>query len=222
MILGAALIAPGTLKRAALYPLTAMLVGGLFILFRGFSYTYGALLFSALILIIYCWYWLDWFKQKQGAIQQQMSATRNVAWAIGHLVLIWGLTYNSAMLTGYQIYHIPSPSMMPVLIPGDYVLVDLWWYQNNPVIKNDVVVFKHPYKQYHYIKRVKIMPSEPFLGKKLSANTYAMLGDNRDRSIDSRVFGSVDSIQFKGRACSIVFSFNQNKLNSSRILVGID
>lgn len=98
--------------------------------------------------------------------------------------------------------------MMPTLIPGDYVLVDQWGYQEGLPEKGDVVVFKHPYNQRHYIKRIAYLPTEVFKGKPLALNHYAVIGDNTNRSEDGRYFGSIESESIMGRACHTVFSLN--------------
>lgn len=128
------------------------------------------------------------------------------------------LAYYSAAITGYQIYHIPSMSMAPSLLQGDYVLVDLWHYKNRLADKNDIVVFYHPYKKRVYIKRIAKTPNELFLNKKLPAQNYAVLGDNANNSEDSRVFGSIKHASLLGKASYIVFAFDaKNQLNSKRL-----
>ena len=52
---------------------------------------------------------------------------------------------------------------------------------------------------------------ESFSPVKLSENSYWMMGDNRDNSADSRVFGAVDRSQILGRATSIVMSLNPDR-----------
>lgn len=118
----------------------------------------------------------------------------------------------------YKIYHIPSVSMMPTLLPNDYVLVDKRWYNWHEVKKGDVVIFQHPYKDRIYIKRISHVTGERFYGKLFSENEFAVLGDNDDRSEDSRVFGAIKKEQVKGRALFIAFSFDQEgKLRIDRI-----
>lgn len=104
--------------------------------------------------------------------------------------------------------------------------------------RGDVVVFKHPpAPEQDYIKRVVGLPGEtialrdgtlwidgrprhePYLHESASRGQdfgprlvddghYFLLGDNRDRSSDSRVWGPVPVELIKGRAFLILFSTN--------------
>jgi|GEM_PF-6736087 len=140
-------------KRAFLYPLSVILITAVFILFRGFSHVYGVLLFSALILLCYFFYWYDWWRLHNKTTCQKNAYLICVTWIVLSTTCITVFLYFSAAISGYQIYHIPSKSMAPTLNPGDYVLVDLWRYKNKPALKDEIVVFKHPYKNKIYIKR---------------------------------------------------------------------
>ncbi len=222
LMLGAGFFVLGKIKRAALYPGLALLFIFVFVIFRGFSYLYGLPIFMGLLLLFYVCYWLDLVRAYGVHSVKKVSSIAVSTWCIAQLLLLAILAYNSSTLTGYRIYHIPSTSMMPALLPGDYVLVDLWHYPRNPVLKNEVVVFKHPYKDRDYIKRVSHIPGELFLGKTLAQKTFAMLGDNEDQSEDSRIFGAVNQTAFKGKATVIVFSLNkQGGLRLERMLKAI-
>lgn len=150
LMLGAGFFVLGNIKRAALYPGLALLFFFVFVIFRGFSYLYGLPIFMGLLLLLYVGYWIGWGRAYGVHFVKKVSGIAVSTWCIAQLILLASFAYNSTTLTGYRIYHIPSKSMMPVLLPGDYVLVDLWHYPRNLVIKNEVVVFKHPYKNRDY------------------------------------------------------------------------
>ena len=115
----------------------------------------------------------------------------------------------------FQPFNIPSGSMMPTLLIGDYLFVSKYSYGYSrysfpfgPDLfsgriwasqpdRGDVVVFKLPRDtSTDYIKRVIGMP-----------------GDNRDNSTDSRFLSHVGYVPFEnfvGRAEVIYFSIDEN------------
>ena len=221
VFLGAGCAAQGRSVRGALYLLSSILLFGIFVATRWLSSSSGILVFFSLLISLYLIYWLDiirWFK-KNGGGQQVKPFYIGTILSVSFFFFIIS---NCAALTGYRIYHIPSASMMPALIPGDYVLVDQWAYQKNSPLKGDVIVFQHPYNKRSYVKRIAYLPTEEFMGKSLPKDSYAVIGDNTDRSEDSRFFGSIDSESIIGEACYIVFSLKtQLGINEERFLKGV-
>jgi signal peptidase I len=160
-----------------------------------------------------------------------------------------------------QAFSIPSGSMQPTLLIGDYLLVNRFGYGvrnpfTNKVLipigkpqRGDIVVFKFPQDpSKDYIKRVIGLPGDrvQIVNKKVSvngqlvetpqavfddptiiprsqevmgpprdnfgpmvvpANSYFVMGDNRDHSYDSRFWGFVPMDAFKGKAIIIYFSW---------------
>jgi signal peptidase I len=162
-----------------------------------------------------------------------------------------------------QAFSIPSGSMEPTLLVGDYLLVNKLAYgirnpfTNSVLIplgtpqRGDVVVFLYPQDtSKDYIKRVIGVPGDrvEIRNKKLYLNgrlteipppskdpnashavyrdpeitpterdnfgpvvvpkdSYFVMGDNRDRSYDSRFWGFVPMRDLKGRAFIIYFSW---------------
>jgi len=128
-------------------------------------------------------------------------------------VLLFTLRYSDNLL-GYRLYHVPTPSMMPALLPGDYVLVEKFSGKEGGLKKGDIVVFQHPYKPgTAFIKRMTFVPGEVFLGKLLDDNQFAVIGDNVEFSEDSRHFGVITRDSIVGKAHWVVFSWHeQNQL----------
>jgi signal peptidase I len=160
-----------------------------------------------------------------------------------------------------QAFSIPSGSMQPTLLIGDYLLVNKFTYGiRNPLTnkvwipigtpqRGDVVVFIYPQDPTKdYIKRVIGLPGDRIQvvnkkvlinGKVLEtpqavyddpmviprprgptesgrdnmgpvtvpANSYFVMGDNRDHSYDSRFWGFVPMDAFRGKALIIYFSW---------------
>jgi signal peptidase I len=163
-------------------------------------------------------------------------------------------------------FQIPSKSMDPTLLTGDYILVNKWVYGIRlPAVRSkiidvstpqrgDVIVFFPPHEDRYFIKRVvglpgdrinvvqgvlyvngkemqqKALPLEPsqprsvvmqenltgvehLMQKRISPTRmslnfsasvpeghYFMMGDNRDNSSDSRVWGPVPEDRIVGKA----------------------
>jgi signal peptidase I len=51
---------------------------------------------------------------------------------------------NRGMLLGYETYNIPSGSMIPTLLIGDFIIVDTDAYNNNEISRGDVIIFRYP------------------------------------------------------------------------------
>lgn len=223
LFLGTGCIAQNRIGKGGMYPLLAVLMLSIFVITRGFSSPCGMLIFFSLLLVLYLIYWFDviWFRRTNGLILEAkvLGYKKYYGNAVLSVALFFLIVINGTALTGYRIYHIPSASMMPTLIPGDYVLVDHWAYDDDLPSISDVVVFHHPFHHRSYIKRIAYLPNETFMGKLLAEKGYAVLGDNTDRSEDSRAFGSIKIESIMGRACYVVFSLNsQLGFNAGRFL----
>lgn len=125
-------------------------------------------------------------------------------------------------------FGIPSESMEPTLLKGDRVLVNRLAYRFGEPQRGDIVVFRPPLGKEDYIKRIVAMGGdtvevrsgrlfvngvtleEPYLKEQqmlghydeivVPEGSYFMMGDNRNNSGDSRVFGPVDEKAILGKA----------------------
>ena len=193
-------------------------------------------------------------RQEEGAIEFVAS----LAPILGIVLLLRSFVFEP--------FQIPSKSMVPTLLKGDFILVNKWAYGLRlPVLRNkflevgepqrgDVMVFFPPHEERYFIKRVVGLPgdeirvingilyvngekmtqqkidqqadapnalvmSENLLGvehqiQKRNVPTrnslnfaavvpeghYFMMGDNRDNSSDSRVWGPVPESRIVGQA----------------------
>lgn len=140
------------------------------------------------------------------------------------VVLFVGINAVSARI------RVDSYSMEPTLLKGNFVIVNKLAYQLGTPQRGDVVVFRYPPNpSEQYIKRVIGLPgdhirinagqvtingevlTEPYLNDstvrggdwQIPADSYFMLGDNRNNSSDSRVWGMVPVENLIGKAMLI-------------------
>jgi signal peptidase I len=131
-----------------------------------------------------------------------------------------------------HIYSIPSRSMAPTLDVGDQIVVTR--YLRSEPERGHVIVFRSPRSEEMMVKRVIAVPGdlidsrlgrvrigghtlpEPYVlraaatgaieSQIVPADSYFVLGDNRDDSIDSRSWGVVRREAVVGRARLILWS----------------
>lgn len=138
----------------------------------------------------------------------------------------------------FQPFYIPSGSMEPTLKPGDRIIVNKLIYRYSQPKRGDIIVFKYPRDpQRDFIKRVVGLPGEtieikdsivyinnneipqPFLPPGLQfgsfgpveipEGSYFMMGDNRNNSEDSRVWGTLPSENIVGKAMFIYWPLSR-------------
>jgi nickel-type superoxide dismutase maturation protease len=79
-------------------------------------------------------------------------------------------------------------SMVPTLLPGDYLLVT----RAGRIRRGAVVVVAHPSRGMEVVKRVAAVPGDIVDGRPLPPGRYLVVGDNRAGSTDGRTFGPVE------------------------------
>ncbi|RBP48941.1 signal peptidase I [Arenicella xantha] len=144
-----------------------------------------------------------------------------------------------ARIFGHIPYRLPATSMEPTLLAGDYIVSSTFAYIKQSPQHGDIITFRYPRdpKQV-YIKRVIGLPGdmievrghqvfrndialdEPYVqhtherepaGKwQVPDSMYFVLGDNRDNSADSRVWGFLPQGLVEGKAIYVWVSKQGN------------
>lgn len=139
----------------------------------------------------------------------------------------------------YQPVQVEGTSMMPHLYDHERIFINKFLYRFEPIHRGDIVVFRYPLDpSKSYIKRVIGLPGEWVSirdgrvlidGKSLADNyvparyldhdndpptyvpldQYYVLGDHRESSNDSRVWGTVDRRFIYGKAVFIYWPLDQ-------------
>ncbi len=145
----------------------------------------------------------------------------------------------------YEPFRIPSASMMPTLLIGDFILVNKFIYNiknplnNNTIINinnpnyNDIVVFQYPLnKKINYIKRIIGLP-----GDKIIYNTYSKkikiiksfkkkYNKNIVKYSKNKISNFIEEIIYNNGYIKEYFwenkNINKNKKKNSRLIILIE
>ena len=120
-------------------------------------------------------------------------------------LLALGFGYKPQLL-GVHVYFVPSPSMVPTLKPGQFILIDTWIYDDETPSIGDVVVFRHQESEQWLVKRISPWPD----GKAQHNDQWYMLGDNGSQSRDSRYFGGIATDQIVGQVKMILAGIDKD------------
>ena len=150
------------------------------------------------------------------------SWTRDLAVALGLAIVV--------MIFLYQPVKVEGTSMNPLLSDQERIFINKFIYRFEPIERGDVVVFWYPLdRSKSFIKRVVGLPGETveiragnvyvngrelpdqfvpsgyldgsnYPARRIPQGEYFVMGDHRDSSNDSRVFGSVPRSYIYGKA----------------------
>jgi signal peptidase I len=150
------------------------------------------------------------------------SWTRDLAIALGLAIVV--------MIFLYQPVKVEGTSMYPLLSDQERIFINKFVYRFEPIERGDVIVFWYPLdRSKSFIKRVVALPGETIeirtghvyindtelpdqyvpasyldgsnsAPRRILADSYFVMGDHRDSSNDSRVFGPVPRQYIYGKA----------------------
>lgn len=149
-----------------------------------------------------------------------------------------------------QPHRVKGESMLPNFKDGELLLTEKVTYRIYQPTRGDVVVFKAPgMKRVDFIKRIVGLPGEnvkilngnvyindqelkePYETQKtvadidvnLGENQFFVLGDNRNASSDSRVFGPIPKGSITGKAWFVYWPvIKSDSANGARIISRVD
>ncbi|RMF44413.1 MAG: signal peptidase I [Anaerolineae bacterium] len=182
--------------------------------------------------------WNDMPQPEDEALSTETKSSQGLtAWLLDLLetillavVLFVGINLVSARI------RVESISMEPTLIPGEFVIVNKLAYRFGEMHRGDVVVFYYPRDpSQRYIKRIIGLPgdevtvsggrvfingealNEPYLNApptymgtwQVPQDGIFVLGDNRNRSADSHVWGMVPLDYIIGKAIFVYWPLDR-------------
>jgi signal peptidase I len=163
---------------------------------------------------------------------------RPVWWQLAETLLVAGLVF-FALEYATGRFRVEGPSMQPGLHTGQYVLADKLAYRLGSPQRGDVVtVVPNLPTNQEYIKRLMGLPgdtiavkngavwinggkvSEPYIAEppkyvgswQLGPDEYFVMGDNRNDSDDSHIWGSVHRRAITGKVVFVYWPLNQARL----------
>jgi signal peptidase I len=155
-------------------------------------------------------------------LRQLRSWTRDLAVALGLAIVV--------MIFLYQPVKVEGTSMNPLLSDQERIFINKFVYHFEPIERGDVIVFWYPLdRSKSFIKRVVGLPGEmieirdghvyidgqeladqyvptgyldgsTYAPHRIPADSFFVMGDHRDSSNDSRVFGPVARQFIYGKA----------------------
>lgn len=137
---------------------------------------------------------------------------------LGMYGLVSIVFFFKSMVLGAEIYFIPTQSMQPTLVSGDFILVDTWLYKKNEPGIGDIVTFTNGAQNLTLVKRISSWPT----GEIVKNGRYYLRGDNPPASRDSRYFGGVPKDNILGKVTGIVCSIDTaGKLHPDRSFTSV-
>jgi signal peptidase I len=143
-------------------------------------------------------------------------------WLLG-FILVPGSLYSYITNNMLQAYKIPTGSMEPGVLRGDYILGDKTAYKRMSPKKGDIVTFIYPDDRSKlYIKRLEALPGDTIVfpdgvKQQVPHGCLYVLGDNRANSVDSRKFGFIPLSDVVAKARQVYYSKGENGIRWNRI-----
>lgn len=126
-----------------------------------------------------------------------------------YFTLIMGAYQHISDRSEYKIYYVDHESMQPTLMPGDLVIAKK--YSDNEITNGEIIIFEERNRKNSYL--IKRVARKPDLLKNSSADFLYVLGDNPDRSTDSRQFGMIEKNQVRGIAKTVLANLTEKNIS---------
>ncbi len=163
---------------------------------------------------------------------------RPLWWQIGETLLVAAVVFFALEFATGR-FRVQGPSMQPSLYTGQYVLADKLAYRlGNPQRGDVVVVLPNEPQPQPFVKRLMGLPgdtltvrdgslfinggrvAEPYIAEppqyngswQLGPDQYFVLGDNRNDSDDSHIFGAVHRLAIIGKVVLVYWPLTQARL----------
>jgi signal peptidase I len=87
-------------------------------------------------------------------------------WYIYLILIVVSLTYPTNLASSIRehvlhAFKIPSSSMLPSVMPGDYILLNKAFYKTQALRRGDVIIFTYPNdRRLYFIKRIAALPGD--------------------------------------------------------------
>lgn len=134
----------------------------------------------------------------------EISKQKNGIWDFFKFIFIVAIIVIPIRLWVAQPFLVNGASMEPTYDNGNYLIIDELSYHLKDPQRNDVIVFRYPKNpSQFFIKRIIGLPGETVNKNDgeitLGEGEYFVMGDNRDASSDSRIWGPVPEKLITGR-----------------------
>ncbi len=123
------------------------------------------ILFSVLLIVlVYIYAVVDSYRSAKRAMHYQPKSYNQ--WPVYLLFILVSLTYPTSLSATirdqvWQAFKIPSASMAPSVLPGDYIFLNKAIYNLKSISRGDIVVFIYPDdRRKFFIKRVVALPGD--------------------------------------------------------------
>jgi signal peptidase I len=194
------------------------------VLLRDGLLLFGPLLTMLVALVLYFVAILDAYRNALRGAARRLNGWYFylAAWLIGY-VIVGGAVFDYGKTNYLQAFKIPTQSMEPAVMSGDWILADKTAYRRMAPKKSDIVIFVYPDdRSKMYIKRVEALPGDTITlsdgaKQEVPHGFIYVIGDNRKNSLDSRQFGFVPLSDVIGKARQVYFSSGNGRIRWDRI-----
>ncbi len=234
----------GQFKSAIIIPLVYILITFIVIsipIARTFN---GLVIFLFFVIVFFLTFAVISFKRANSLIQYTLKSYNRVSIYILWPLIFWGSDFIITPSNSLSAFSIPTIGMENTLKVNDMIFVDLEFYNNNEVKRDDIVIIKDPESDNLLIKRViglsdekialrngKIYINDEYYQENnpniiidsltnysnyeeiiIPSDHFFVMGDYREQSKDSRIFGTIPIEYIRGTPLYIYYSETYSRI----------